>query len=156
MSASVDSVGAALSDLDLQRALDMSVDDFDQMSDLDVLTILRIKARGKSHNKADFTRARAAYLAVTQWMENKDVDDRYREGVPGHILVQYFAEAREADIARIKRKNDAHDKERVSVLDMRTPTSGRAHLVRGRGSRRATRLSCTIYVESNSLYMSMA
>ena len=143
MSASVDSLGAALSDLDLQRALGMSADDFDKMSDLDVLTILRMKARGKSHNKSDFTRARAAYLAVTQWMENKAVDDRYREGVPGHILVQYFAEAREAGIARIERETGAHDAERASVLDIRAPAGG-GTLPR-KGKRKQTGHSCGMY-----------
>ena len=121
----------------------MSADDFDQMSNLDVLTILRMKARGKSHNKADFTRARAAYLAVTQWMENKGVHDRYREGVPGHILVQYFAEAREAGIARVEREKDAHDVGRVSVLDMRAPVGGGA--LPRKGKRKQTGHSCGMY-----------
>ena len=69
------------------------------------------------------------------------------EGVPGHILVQYFAEDREAGIARIERENDAHDKERVSVLDMLAPAGGGSLPRKGRGSRQNTLVACTICVE---------
>ena len=67
MSAAVDSLGVALSDLDLQRALGMSADDFDQMSNLAGELRMQSKRfeRGDPELLANASRMEAAKVALS-------------------------------------------------------------------------------------------